>query len=102
MRYSQGDGVHTPLDWLVLYPRSVLVIVVLCIGLPTARSCAALNDNNKDGVCTRTIPAGLTCPPPSKTISLITWFEAYLNNLYLSNAVVFVILDLVTSRIRIN
>ena len=28
MRYSQGDGVHTPLDWLVLYPRSVLVIGV--------------------------------------------------------------------------
>ena len=22
MRYSQGDGVHTPLSWLVLYPHS--------------------------------------------------------------------------------
>ena len=29
MRYSQGDGVHTPLDWLVLYPGSVLLYCVL-------------------------------------------------------------------------
>ena len=66
MRYSQGDGAHTPLDWLVLYPRSVLYcVVVLCsLVLPTARSCAVWNDNNKDDVCTRTIPAGLKCPPP--------------------------------------
>ena len=29
MRYSQGDGVHTPLSWLVLYPHSG-VSVCLC------------------------------------------------------------------------
>ena len=27
MRYSQGDGVHTPLSRLVLYPRSVCVLL---------------------------------------------------------------------------
>ena len=33
MRYSQGDGVHTPLSRLVLYPRfSVYVsVVVVCV-----------------------------------------------------------------------
>ena len=32
IRYSQGDGVHTPLSRLVLYPRSVsaYVSVLLC------------------------------------------------------------------------
>ena len=44
MRYSQGDGVYTPLDWLVLYPRSVLVIgvstfVFSWITLGTAMCC---------------------------------------------------------------
>ena len=42
-RYSQGDGVHTPLSRLVLYPHSlsVYVCVTLCyIALPVARSCA--------------------------------------------------------------
>ena len=40
-------------------------VVVLCsLVLPTARSCAVWNDNNKDDACTRTIPAGLKCPPP--------------------------------------
>ena len=85
MRYSQGDGVHTPLDWLVLYPRSVLgysSVVVLCsLVLPSARSCAEWDNNNKDDVCTRTIPAGLKCPPPSKTISPIPRFETYLKTL---------------------
>ena len=80
-----GGRISYPLDWFVLYPRSVLlcglVVVVLCIGLPTTRSCAAWNDNNKDDVCTRTIPAGLKRPPPSKTISPIPRLEAYLNTL---------------------
>ena len=53
---------------------------ILCyIALPTARSCAVWDDNNKENVWEPTIPAGLKCPPPSKTISLITWFEALLN-----------------------
>ena len=37
-----------------------------------ARSCAAWDDNNKDNVCELNIPAGIKCPPPSKTISFIT------------------------------
>ena len=83
MRYSQGHGVHTHLDWLVLYPRSVVLVgvVVLCIVLPSARSRAIWDDNNKDDVCTRTIPAGLKCPPPSKAISPIPRLDAYLNSL---------------------
>ena len=33
MHYSQGNGVHTPLSRLVLYPRSVclFVLVVVCV-----------------------------------------------------------------------
>ena len=42
-------------------------------------SCAVWDDNNKDNVCAPTIPAGLKCPPPSKTISPITWFGTELN-----------------------
>ena len=30
MHYSQGNGVHTPLSRLVLYPRSVSICVNLC------------------------------------------------------------------------
>ena len=39
-----------------------------------AQSCAARDANNKDNVCKPNIPAGIKCPPPSKTISPITWF----------------------------
>ena len=39
-----------------------------------ARSCAAWDDNNKDNVCKLNIPAGIKCPPPSKTIAHITRF----------------------------
>ena len=47
----------------------------VCVRVPSAtRSCAARDDNNKDNVCKPNIPAGLTCPPLSKTISLITRF----------------------------
>ena len=45
-----------------------------------ARSCAAWDDNNKDNVCTPNIPAGIKCPPPSRTTSPITWFGTILNN----------------------
>ena len=47
------------------------------ITLPTARSCADWNADNKDNECKPSIPAGLKRPPPSKTTSLITWFEAH-------------------------
>ena len=62
----------------LLYPR--VSCLLSCIWESTApRSCAAWDDNNKDNVCAPTIPAGLKRPPPSKTISLITWFEVSLN-----------------------
>ena len=84
MRYSQGDGVNTSLSSLmysahVLVCVSVLSCVLYCI--TRARSCAARDDNNKDNVCTPTIPAGLKRPPPSKTISPIAWFGTILNTL---------------------
>ena len=31
MHYSQGNGVYTPLSRLVLYPRSVSVLVSVCV-----------------------------------------------------------------------
>ena len=70
MCYSQGGGVHTPLSRLVLYPRycSYCGCCGVC-GLPSARSCAVWDDNNKVNVCTPSTPAGLKCPPPSTTIS---------------------------------
>ena len=64
----------------VRYFSECWLLVCVCV-LPSARPCAVRDDNNKDDVCTRTIPAGLKCPPSSNTISLITWFEAYLNTL---------------------
>ena len=63
----------------LLYPRSLVykwskfVYLYTCYsGLPSARLCAVKDENNKVNVCTPFIPAGLKCPPPSKTISLIT------------------------------
>ena len=75
MRYSQEDGVNTSLS-RILYPRvGCTCRLLLCVWESTvARSCAAWDDNNKDNVCTPTIPAGLKCPLPSKTTSLITRF----------------------------
>ena len=92
MRYSQGDGVNTSLSSLMYCAhvlvflcvlKCLLVSLVVCdIVLPAARSCAVWDDNNKDNVCTPTIPAGLKRPPPSKTTSPITRFGTLLNNLY--------------------
>ena len=47
------------------YPRSVCGYKkFLCVcGLPSARSSAVWDDNNKANVCTPSIPAGLKCPP---------------------------------------
>ena len=43
MHYSQGNGVHTPLSRLVLYPRSVclFVLVIVCVWIThgTAMCC---------------------------------------------------------------
>ena len=82
MRYSQGDGVITSLS-RITYCTYVLVlyrfsyVLLSCVWESSAaRSCADWDNNNKDNVCEQTIPAGLKCPPPSKTISSITWFEA--------------------------
>ena len=72
----------------LLYPRVSLLLVslVVCyIVLPAARSCAAWDDNNKINVCKPSIPAGLKCPPLSKTISPITWFGTILNRGYISS-----------------
>ena len=59
MHYSQENGVHIPLSRLVLYPRSVCVFVIgvykCYIGLPSARLCAVLDENNKRHVCTPSI-----------------------------------------------
>ena len=74
-----GDGINTSLSRLVLYPRVVYSVAFFV--LPAARSCAAWDDNNKDNVCTPSIPAGLKCPPPSKTISSIIRFGTILNTL---------------------
>ena len=85
MRYSQGEGVNTSLSRItycthVLVYRPGVSLVLLgsfpvCVWVPSvARSCATKDANNKDYVCKTTIPAGMNCPPPSKTISPMTWF----------------------------
>ena len=81
MRYSQGDGANTSLS-RITYCTHVLVLVDLCF-FPVcvwvsslARSCATKDANNKENVWKPSIPAGIKCPPPSKTVSPITWFGA--------------------------
>ena len=82
MRYSQGDGVNTSLSRItycthVVYtsPSLVLCSFPVCLWVSSvARSCATKGANNKDNVWKPSIPAGINCPPPSKTISPITWF----------------------------
>ena len=69
----------------LLYPRplvykwywSVCVGYCVCMDYPRLWSSAVWDENNKVNVCTPSIPAGLKCPPPSKTISLITRLEVY-------------------------
>ena len=89
MRYPQGDGVNTSLSRLVyrihVKCTSVCVSLVLvdwcsflvCVRVSSvAQSCATKDANYKYNVCKPTIPAGIKCPPPSKTISPIDWFGA--------------------------
>ena len=80
MRYSQGEGVNTSLSRIMYCTHVVCSLVfggrsfsVLCVCLSSmARSCAARDASNKDNLCISTIPAGINCPPPSKTISPVT------------------------------
>ena len=70
MRYSQGVEFKPPCLRLVLYPSLIVILVSirLCsLVLSSARSCAVWDNDNKEDVCTRTIPAGLKCPPPSRS-----------------------------------
>ena len=83
MRYSQGDGVNTSLSRItycthVVYtsPCLILSCVPFLYVCSVARSCATKGASNKDNVWKSSIPAGIKCPPPSKTISPITWFGA--------------------------
>ena len=52
MHCSQGNGVHTPLSRLVLYPRSVSICACVCVSISglsiSARLCAVEDENNKD------------------------------------------------------
>ena len=84
MRYPQGDGVNTSLSRLVycthVYCQVPLVSVdwcsfPICVRVSSvARPCATKDAKNKDNVWKLNVPAGINCPPPSKTISPITWF----------------------------
>ena len=79
MRYSHGEGVHTSLSRItycthVLVYCSVSFLSCMCVVIFRGTTCANKDANNKDDVCKPNIPAGLNRPPPSKTISLTTWF----------------------------
>ena len=88
MRNSQGEIGNTSLSRItycthVLVYKSLVLVHVLvylcsfpvCLWVSSvARSCATRDANNKDYVCKPTIPTGISCPPPPKTISPITWF----------------------------
>ena len=52
-----------------------------------ARSCATKDVNNKYNVCKSNMPAGMKCPPPSKTISPITWSGTISTRLHVSNII---------------
>ena len=90
MRYSQGKGVNTSLSRTVYCNHESYII--LCRSFPVcewvcsvARSCATKDANNKDYVYKPSIPAGINCPPPSKTTSPITWFGTISTILFLPN-----------------
>ena len=78
MCYSQGGGVNTSLS-RITYCTHVLVYLCsfpVCLWVSSvARSCATKDANNKDNMWKPSIPAGINCPPPFKTISHVTWFE---------------------------
>ena len=81
MRYSQGDGVNTSLSRItycthvVCSSSLVLCSFPVCVWVSSvARSSTTKDADNKDYVCKPSIPAGIICPPPSKTISPITRF----------------------------
>ena len=78
MRYSQGDGVNTSLSRLTVSTCYFNVSVSCRVygNLPRHGHVLTGTIIIKINVCKRTIPAGLKCPPPFKTTSLITWFEA--------------------------
>ena len=70
-------GLLTVPTWCIIKSLSspVLCSFPVCVWVPSvARSCATKDANNKDNVCKPKIPAGIKCPPPSKTISPITRF----------------------------
>ena len=78
MRYSQEDGVNSSLSRLTV-PTYYFYVSVSCLvygDLPRHGRVLTGTIIIKMNVCTRTIPAGAKCPPPSKTTSPITWFEA--------------------------
>ena len=75
MRYSQGDGVNTSLSRLVYCTHVYCFVLVDWCSFPVcewvcsvARRCASKDASNKDNVWKPSIPAGINCPPPSKTI----------------------------------
>ena len=80
-----GRSSYPPVLVKLLYLRSlvykwywsVCVGYCVCVDYPRLWSSAVWDENNKVNVCTPSIPAGLKCPPPSKTISLITRLEVY-------------------------
>ena len=70
-----GGGCFSPAGIVGL--DSLLRRLLLCVWESTAaRSCAVRDDNNKDNESKPTVPAGLKHPPPSKTTSIFTRFEA--------------------------
>ena len=83
MRYSQADGINTPLSRL-MYCTHVFGCVRLCSFVfvtgsllvmwlsSVARSRATKDASNKDNVCKPTLPAGINRPPPTETISHVT------------------------------
>ena len=83
MRYSQANGVHTLLSRLVLYLRSVCVLLeCISVILDYPRYDYGLYRTIIIKTCVYTI---YTCrakvPAPIYDHLTITWFEAYLNPL---------------------
>ena len=83
LRCSRGDGVNNSLSRITYCTHVVYLLLLLvylcsfpvCVWVSSlARSCAIKDANNEDGAWKPPIPAGISCPPLSKTISPITWF----------------------------